>query len=109
MAPSTDGTRLSDCAQLHSVGLRRRALEADFVNLWVGASRQLGEKRDLPRAVLFRHQPPNDMTGITSPVTAAPSRPTAPAPASNKAASLKLVMTDHFGDYRQGVRGDTSR
>jgi hypothetical protein len=32
-----------------------------------------------------------------------------PALASNKAASLKPVMTDQFGDYRQGVRGDTSR
>ena len=32
-----------------------------------------------------------------------------PALASNKAASLKLVMTDQFGDYRKGVRGDTSR
>ena len=32
-----------------------------------------------------------------------------PALASSKAASLKLVMTDQFGDYRQGVRGHTSR
>ena len=64
--PPRTAPRLSDCAQLHSVGLRRRALEADFVNLWVGASRQLGEKGDLHGQCVFRHQPANDMTGVTA-------------------------------------------
>jgi hypothetical protein len=56
--------RLSDCAELHSVGLRRRALKSGFVNLWVGASRQLGEKGDLHGQCVFRHQPANVMTGV---------------------------------------------
>ena len=108
--PPRTTPRLSDCAQLHSVGLHRRALEADFVNLWVGASWQLGEKRDLSRAVRIstsageRH---DRRDRCRSPQLLRARLH--PALASNKAASLKLVMTDQFGDYRQGVRGDTNR
>ena len=62
--PPRTALRLSDCAELHSVGLRRRALKSGFVNRWVGASRQLGEKGDLHGQCVFRHQPANVMTGM---------------------------------------------
>jgi hypothetical protein len=35
-------------------------------SLWVGASRQLGEKGDLQGQCVFRDQPANDMTGVTA-------------------------------------------
>ena len=108
--PRRTALRLSDCAELHSVGLRRRALKSGFVNLWVGASRQLGEKGDLHGQCVFRHQLANVMTGM---IAAGHRNSFAPDCvrhlASSKAASLKPVMTDQFGDYRQGVRGDTNR
>jgi hypothetical protein len=65
--PPRTAPRLSDCAQLRSVALRRRALEADFVNLCVGASRQLGEKaRSFTGSAYFDISRPNDMTGVTA-------------------------------------------
>jgi hypothetical protein len=75
--PPRTEPRLSDCAELHSVGLRRRVLKSGIVNLWVGASRQPGEKGDLHGQCVFRHQPANHMTGVIAPVSATPSRPTA--------------------------------